>query len=90
LIEKRTVLYSIGTVKNCVRGVRNGTDVYRTVSGFKRGGTVSYCTESERIGTVTMVSKICILLMLGSEAKVDLLSVFAEFESILCFSLHND
>ena len=57
---------------------------------FKRGGTVSYCTESERIGTVTMVSKICVLLMLGSEAKIDLLSVSAEFESILCFSLHND
>jgi hypothetical protein len=61
-----------------------------TVSGFKRGGTVSYCTESERIGTVTMVSKICKLSMLGSEAKNDLLFVSAEFELIICFSLHND
>ena len=90
MIEKRTVLYSIGTVLSRIVYDASGTVRMCTVSGFKRGGTVSYCTESERIGTVTMVSKICILLMLGSEAKVDLLSVFAEFESILCFSLHND
>ena len=86
----RSVPYCTVSVLSRVVYAASGTVQMCTVSGFKRGGTVSYCTESERIGTVTMVSKICILLMLGSEAKVDLLSVFAEFESILCFSLHND
>ena len=77
-VLSRTVYAASGTVQIC------------TVSGFKRGGTVSYFTESERLGIVTMVSKICELLMLGSEAKIDLLSVSAKFELIICFSLHND
>jgi len=61
-----------------------------TVAGVKESGTVSYCTESERIGTVTTTSEICDLLKVGNKSKCDLLFVVGEIELIFCFTVCND
>ena len=61
----------------------SGTVSLCTVSGIEEGGTVPYCTESERTGTVTATSDFC------SKSKCDLLSVVGEIELIFCFTTHN-
>jgi hypothetical protein len=52
--------------------VTSGTVSLCTVSGIEEGGTVPYCTESERTGTVTATSDFC------SKSKCDLLSAVGD------------
>jgi len=52
--------------------VTSGTVSLCTVSGIEEGGTVPYCTESERTGTVTATSEFF------SKSKCDLLSVVGD------------
>ena len=56
----------------------SGTVSLCTVSGIEESGTVPYCTELERTGTVTATSELCDLFKIGSKSKCDLLSAVGD------------
>ncbi len=56
----------------------SGTVSVRTVSGIRKCGTVSYCTELERIGSVTTTFESCGSVGDGEKSNKDLLSVEVE------------
>ena len=58
--------------------VTSGTVSVRTVSGIRKCGTASYCTELERIGSVTTTFESCVSIGDGSKLKNDLLSAEVE------------
>ena len=67
-----------------------GTITYCAVLVLFESGTVPYCTELERIGTVTINSGICDLSTVGSESSSDLLTAVGNIKLIHCFSMYND
>ena len=83
MIEGRTLLYRIGTIKSCKSDFWYGNVV--PYPGFSEYGIVSYCTKLERIGIVTTNSDICDLLTVRSESRSDLLTAVGNFELIPCF-----
>ncbi len=58
-----------------------------TVSGIRECGTLSYCTELERIGSITTTFESCGSVGDGGKSKIDLLS--AEVELIFWFKQYN-
>ena len=81
----RDAPYCTVSVRSKVVKATYGTVTYSAVSWLFKSGTVSYCNELERIGTVTTNSDICDLLTVGIESRSDLLTVTGNFELILCF-----
>ncbi len=61
-----------------------------TVSWIEESGTLPYCTELGRTGTLTTTSGLCILLKVGGKSKCDLLSATGKIELIFCFTAHNE
>ena len=90
LIERHTVPYCTVSVRSRAGYATFGTVPLCTVSRIKESGTVSQCTELERIGTITTNSEICDLLRFGSKSKCGLLSAVGEIELIFRVSVYND
>ena len=90
LIERRTVLYVIGTIKSWVRDFWYGILVYRIKDWGEWYSTVRYRIELGRTSNVTTTFGLCILLKVGGKSKCDLLSAAGKIELIFCFTAHNE
>jgi hypothetical protein len=84
------VTYCTISVRSRVVKATFGTITYCAVLGLSESGTLSYCTELERIGTVTTNSNICDLLTVESESSSDLLIAVGNIELIHCLSPYTD